>query len=332
MLQPSQTLSSSPSVRATPSSWSQLSAVTGALLWVALPFFSTGGPTFASLEHGFLFVPWVASPLAFLLLENLLHTPSRCLTAARALQPFAATGVVASFFAEKGPSAAVLTAGWLVMALWVAIGGLPRAVKQTGDTLAKANLIAAHIFLPIGAVWLVMSRLGVGPSHFSTTAVMLATLHFHFSGFTLQLLVTATGRALTCPWLRAMHRVLSVGAVAGIPLIAAGNIASAPWVKFLGVGVMVAATVLLGLTTLALARRTHLSVPRVLLGASALSIVAAMLLAAVFGLGQWIQVQWISVSTMAATHGLLNAVGFTLCGLLAHLALSKHAAGATDKA
>jgi hypothetical protein len=47
------------------------------------------------------------------------------------------------------------------------------------------------------------------------------------------------------------------------------------------------------------------------------SLAAAMLLAAVYALGEFTANDWLSISTMVQTHGVLNAFGFVLCGLIA---------------
>jgi hypothetical protein len=42
-----------------------------------------------------------------------------------------------------------------------------------------------------------------------------------------------------------------------------------------------------------------------------------MALSAVYALGEFLRTGWLSIPEMARTHGLLNALGFVLCGLLA---------------
>ncbi|MFN0064326.1 MAG: YndJ family transporter [Myxococcaceae bacterium] len=301
------------------------SALGGGTLWLVTPFLPLPGPGFASLEHGFLFMPLVASPLGLALMAQLLESNGRrrprLLRAAQQLQPAAALLTLVSFWLPTGPAAGTLTLGWLAMAVLVAISGLPSAMREAGGRLANLNLLVAPLFLPVGAVWLLLSRLGMGPRHFAATTVLLAALHFHFSGFTLQLLLTATRRALSCRRLLALNRISSVGAVAGIPLIAVGNLASSPNVKLLGVTAMVLATVLLGVTLNALAHRTPERTPRTLLRIAAVSIASAMLLAAVYGVGERTGAGFIGLSSMTLVHGLLNGVGFTLPALLGFLSL-----------
>ncbi len=124
-------------------------------------------------------------------------------------------------------------------------------------------------------------------------------------------------------WLSVLHRALAIGAAAGIPLIAAGNIGHSPVLKFLGVCAMVASTIALAITSTALAWRVPNQTARRLLLLSAASVSAGMLLAGVYGIGELTGRGWIGIPRMVAIHGLLNALGFTLLGLLGHLHLRR---------
>ncbi|HEU4382376.1 MAG TPA: YndJ family transporter [Anaeromyxobacteraceae bacterium] len=313
--------------------WSLVSPTLGAAAWLAVPGLPVGRPpAFASIEHVFLLAPLVAAPLALDLLAVLLGgggPAPRLQQAARLGQPAAAAMVLASFLLPRGPAAGGLAAGWLLLAGLVAAGGGRIARLGAGVNLSNASLLVAHLFLPVGAAWLLLSRLGVGPSSLAPATVFYAALHFHFSGFTLQILVGATGRLLpaSCPRLGALHRLLAVGAVAGIPLIAAGNIAPSSVLKAVGVGCMVLSAMALAVTSTAVALQSRSRAARGLLLASAASISAGMAVAGIYGLGELTGSVWIGISRMVQIHGLVNALGFTLCGLTAHLRLGRDPRG-----
>lgn len=310
------------------SRWSIGSAMMGCFLWVVGPLVPLGAPpTFASIEHVFLFMPLVAAPLAFLLLQAQLQSESRTshvphLLAQRA-QPFAAAMVLASFFLPSGRLAGALAVGWSAVAVMVAVGGTPRAVRLRGGHRANVSLLAAHIFLPIGAAWLLLSRLVIAPRELGAMTVLLAALHFHFSGFTLQILIAAAGFKMPhrATWLHALHRALAVCAAAGIPMIAAGNIGHSPILKFMGVTAMVVSTVALAVTSTSVALTASDRAARLMLLLSAASIALGMFLAGVYGFGELTGRGWIGVPRMVEIHGALNAIGFTLFGLLGHLRL-----------
>lgn len=308
--------------------WAIMSGALGALLWLAVPVLPVGSPpSFGSIEHVFVSMPLVAAPLAILLLSTMLRadgvTEPGPRAVAQRLQPVAAAMVVASFLLPRGPLAGGLTAGWLVMTILLAAGGVRTLKFGAGAQLSNVSLLAAHLFLPIGAGWLLLSRLGVGPRNFAPLTVFLAALHFHFSGFTLQILIAATGRRLqsVSPRLCALHRCLASGAIAGIPLIAAGNIASSPALKFVGVATMVLSSLGLAATSTAVGLDARSRAPRRFLLVSAASIVGAMVLAGAYGVGELTGAAWIGIPRMVTTHGLLNAAGFTVCGLIGHLLL-----------
>ena len=300
-------------------------AAAGAVGWFSTPWLPVGSPpSFGSIEHVFLSMPLVAAPLALLLLRELVEPPERPVRLYRAamrIQPVAALMVLASFLIAKGHLAGVLILGWLVMSLLIAMGGARLARRSKRPRRANPTLIAAHVFLPVGAVWLLFSRLGVRPLHYSALTVLLAALHFHFSGFTLQVLVAATGRALrdSASRLRTAHRWIAIGTIAGIPLIAAGNALSSPGVKVVGVAPMVLAVSGIAATTAIVALRSSSPIVRGLLLVSACSIATGMAVAGVYGAGEFAGQAWIGIPTMVKIHGFLDALGFTVCGLAAHL-------------
>ncbi|HEX9402697.1 MAG TPA: YndJ family transporter [Anaeromyxobacter sp.] len=306
------------------------SAGVGAAAWVAAPWLPAGTPPAAgSLDHLFLFMPLVAAPLALDLLTTAWGddggAPSPLLGFARVLQPAAAALVLSSFCAPKGLAAGMLTTPWLVMALIAAAGGVTDAWRRRGFRDFEVSLVAAQVFLPIGAAWLVLWRLGIAPRHFSPLTVSLAALHFHFNGFTSQVLIGATGRRLSraSSRLLALHRFVTVAAIAGLPLLAAGKAIPAPALRITGVGAIALGFIGLCVTSAAVAVAAQSALTRHLLLASAASAAAAVGLACAYGVGELAGRDWIGIGRMVATHGLLMSLGFTLCGLIGHLRLRR---------
>ncbi len=320
------TLAQDPTSSAGLPRWSFASALFGGIVWLVTPALPVAkAPPFGSLEHVFVFFPLVAAPLALALLARMLDSSlgstSIVYRTAQRVQPIAAAMIVASFLLGKGPRAAVLTVAWLIMAIMIAVAGLPSVKRSHRPLLSSASLTAAMVFLPIGAVWLFLSRLGVGPANFAPITVLLAAVHFHFSGFTLQVLIAATARDLVggSPRLAATHRGVAVGAIASIPLIALGNVLAAPGLKFVGVSAMVVSVLFLAGASTKLALASRASIRKTLLLVAAASVTVGMLAAMTYGIGELTGANWIGVNRMAAFHGLLNAVGFTFAGLLAHV-------------
>ena len=231
--------------------------------------------------------------------------------------PFVAgAGLVAagSLLLDEGLLAAALTIPWLVTA---AIGALRHAVPVD----ARAWIRAAPAILPFayavaGAGWLLVSRYGGRPLDFGDTIVELTAIHFHYAGLVAPLLVLSLVR-----WLRldgksgTAARASLVAVLAATPLTAAG-ITFEP-----ALGAAGAVAFACGLTTASLLTLTRVlpkvrRTSRVLLGISSASVIASMALAVAYAFGQWLGTPSPSLQVMANTHGVLNAVGFALAGVL----------------
>ena len=303
------------------------SAVIGGTAWLALPLLVGGTrPAAGSIEHLFLLMPLVAAPLALALVSELRSEDGDALLRlARSLQPAAAALLLVSFMLPTGKTAGILSLPWLGMALAVAASGVTQVARRRCPGSIAASLIGAQSFLAIGAVWLLLWRLGTGPRSFSPLMVSLAALHFHFNGFTAQVLIAATGRRVTAAstWLRTLHRVVTAAAIGGLPLLALGKALFLPVVRMAGVAAMTVALIGLAVTTIAVAMAARSAVTRALLVVSAASGAAAVGLASAFGAGEFVHREWISVGTMLGVHGALMALGFTLCGIAGHLRLQR---------
>jgi hypothetical protein len=306
------------------------SAVVGCAAWIAVPWLPSPEPLpVASIDHLFLLMPLAAAPLALTLLAKLQGedgaAPPPLLQLARRLQPAAAALLLVSFVLPRGTAAGLLAAPWLGLALMVTASGVSHAVRRRGVRSPVASLVAAQVFLPVGAAWLLLWRLGTGPRGLSPVTVSLAALHFHFNGFSSQLLIGATGRRLTrAPaWLHLLHRFATVASIGGLPLLAVGKAMSLPVPRILGAGAIALALVGLAAAMTAVAMGARSALTRSLLVASAASGAAAAALAGAFGAGELAGREWIGIGTMVAAHGVLMSLGFTLCGLIGLLRLQR---------
>jgi hypothetical protein len=171
---------------------------------------------------------------------------------------------------------------------------------------------AGALMLPIGGVWLVVSRLGIGAFGFEEPIILLTAVHFHYAAYATLVLVGCVGRAAGDG--RAF-RVIAGGAVAGPPLLAAG-ITFSPLLEVAAAVVVALAVSGLGLLTLV---RIVPRVPRaagLLLGLSSVSAFGGMALAVAYAVGELTRHPVVSLGQMARIHGPLNALGFVLTGLV----------------
>jgi hypothetical protein len=147
--------------------------------------------------------------------------------------------------------------------------------------------------------------------------VLLTAVHFHFAGFAAPLLAFAVRDALK--WrsgdAHGLATTALLGTVCAPAVIAAGFVFSRP-VQFAGVLLSGASLILVSALAWQ-ARHAVVERPaRVLVMISACSAVPAMALAAFYAAGEVQGELYVSVPGMALWHGLLNGVGFVLCGLL----------------
>jgi hypothetical protein len=235
------------------------------------------------------------------------------------VQPIAAVVTIASFFWEKGLLSASLSAAWLIFSGLIALFGLTRLVARGVLPVQEASVDAGLLYLSVAGVWLVIYRLGMQPLDYGETIILLTVVHFHFAGFAAPIIAGMVGRHLagtTDPPARVFSLAV-VSLVAAMPLVAAG-ITFSPWLGLIGTLLLSAGLVTLALLTL---RRVLPAIPslsaRFLLLFAAFSSCTAMALACLYAYSIVARVLILRIPTMAMTHGLLNAFGFTACSLLA---------------
>jgi hypothetical protein len=233
---------------------------------------------------------------------------------ARKLQPAAAILTTVSFFLPTGVAAAALAAPWAILNGLVALGGLMTLKDAFKGGIPSLLILAAMMFPPVGGIHLVSSRLGHPLAGFPEPIVILTAVHFHYTGFAAPILASLTCR--TGP-LTALAKTAGIGLVGGTPLLAAGFLFF-PRLKPVAVGILVISILLAAVTQIAAMSKLERGRSRILLLLSSLAVVAGMILAAVFEHGVYTGRAWISIPRMAWSHGLLNGIGFSLCGLLAY--------------
>lgn len=263
--------------------------------------------------HGaMIFGVLVVVPMA-LVLSNRLQGRSRIPTW---MTLGAAGSAAASFFVATGAPSAAMCLPW--MAVCAAAGfeklGSPRTL------VARFVFLLPHGYLVFGAGWLVVSRFGARPLEFSSAIVELTAVHFHYAGFVAPVIIAITrdhqargrGLLLTALWL----------ALVASPLTAIGFVYSAE------VGAAGAITFTLGLfiwsiVTIAAVLPALAGGARFLLGFAAATVLVTMSLAVVYSVGVSVGEAWITIPAMARTHGVLNALGFTFCGVAAWLLVTR---------
>jgi hypothetical protein len=270
----------------------------------------------------------VIVPLGLALIGSALGSRSPLFAAAIVLQPFAALAVVGSAFVDPGFVAAGLALMWLVTSGLIGLEGLVgfyRLLRSDRRSIADLSIIAGMIYLPVGSVWLIMSRLGIQPLDFGDTIVLLTAVHFHFAGFAAPLLAGLTGRYLSeRTGVRTFYVFAAISVIVGTPLVAAGITAS-PLIALVGALVISLGLICLSfLNVIWIVPRFSSPLPKLLLIISSLASVPAMLLAVAYAYSIVFHKLIVDIPQMAMTHGVANAFGFALCGLVAWVLMVRH--------
>jgi len=298
------------------------SALLGALVWAIVLFIRTSPQAETELIDKILLLGvLVIVPLGLSLVRRSMRNeePPLLYRLAVMAQPVGAVAVTISFFLEPGIKAALLAAAWMIVTALIALYGLWRFWLNPQQPVAEVSISIGLIYLAVGGGWLVMSRLGVQLLGFGDTIVLLTAVHFHFAGFAAPILTGLAGRNLVDPH-RNAHLLLGGAAVAvtvGTPLVAAG-ITVSPVLALAGTLVISLGLALLALLVLVWIVSSVSSVPaRILLVIASVSSLSAMVLASLYAYSIFSKTLIIDIPQMAMSHGILNAFGFSLCGLLA---------------
>src|SRR5579864_4641673 len=183
---------------------------------------------------------------------------------------------------------------------------------------ARATLAVAKIDLAVGGVWLVASRFGVRPMGIQEPIGLLTGVHFHFAGFATATIAAATllsaQKRRQKLWLK---RVVAL--VVGLPYLVAAGFVISPALK-MGAGLMFSASVaVLALFLRDCGKRAHDPTARVLLQAASAAVFAGMVLSSTYAVADLLGSDVLTIPQMARTHGILNALGFCMLGLLGWL-------------
>lgn len=262
----------------------------------------------------------VIVPLALSVIDVTDERARRLVRFARISQPVGAVAVMVSFLMPVGALAGAISAVWLIPC---GVAGLASLANLIGTrSLRPAVLVpsAALGYLAIGALALVAFRFGWRPLGFSAVVVELTAVHYHFAGLGATAIAWNALRAAG-GGRRRPAAIAAVVVVIATPMVAFGITAAqvgsqgAHVLEFVGALMFFASLPVVGALSFGAARRAGRALPTVLQGLALASVVVSMTLAVVYASGQAFGAPAPGISTMARSHGLLNAFGFDLAGL-----------------
>ncbi|MEU3560974.1 YndJ family protein [Kitasatospora sp. NPDC006786] len=251
------------------------------------------------------------------------------LTRIRRLWPLAAVPGALSLWLPRGGPATGCALLYALGTLAVALHAPLRLARTRSLAPAEIAVLTALAAPSVAGVALVAERSGYPLFGFEPHILALTVPHFHYAGFTAALVAGLVCRAARPGSAAARCAALSVPA--GTLLVLAGYFLG-NWWQFAGAAVLTTGMWLVGLVTWRELRpRSGDPVTARLLAASSAVLALTMLLALWWALGRAAGLPHPTLTWMAATHGVGNALGFALCALLAwrRIAADRTAAGRT---
>jgi len=312
--------------------WAAVCATAGAAVWAGIAVLARIGiARLGAIELLFLFAPLVIVPLG-LELGRALGGGGRIYELARRLQPAGAAFAVVAMVVRPGRVSGFLAVAWFMVCLLVAGGGLGKLLRELSKDAGggpfdyssgqvRATLVAmgvAGVDLAVGGAWLVASRLGMRPMGIQEPIGLLTVVHFHFAGFATAMIGAAMlrfaerrGKTLWLPVLVLM--------VVGLPFVVAAGFVIAPALKMAAAILFSVSVAGLAICLRAFGRRVEDATARFLLQVAAGAVFAGMVLSGIYAIAGYLGSDVLTIPQMARTHGILNAVGFCLPGLLGWL-------------
>jgi len=286
----------------------------GAAVWLALALASFAPRVHLGIiEVLFLLGPWMVVPLGADLARGAGVPKS---SAVRDGMLFTAASLTTvSFFLDNRTVAAWFASAWVLVCAGFAGDGLRRFVNAGRKSFTQFCFAAGEAYLLVGGVWLVASRAGLQLWAFREPIVLLTAVHFHFAGFASAVLAGLTyERFRESKWKAALQPALP--AVVCGPAILGLAFMLGPKVKLFAALLIALGQFGLagGMVRAGMAARN--AGGRWLLFVAGGSVAAGMILAVVWAIGEYPLEAFVNIRQMAEFHGVLNAVGFVVCGLL----------------
>ncbi|MEU2109427.1 YndJ family protein [Streptomyces sp. NPDC019507] len=226
------------------------------------------------------------------------------------LRPPLALPGAASPWLPRGPLATALASAHALAAFALALHAPARLRRTRSLAPAELAVLTALVSPAVAGVALVAER--AGRELLGLLEILALTVpHFHFAGFAAALVAGLVCRSAGGP----ADRFAAVSVPAGTLLVVAGYF-TGDWLELAGTVVLTAGMWAVALLTWRDVRKGRAErLIRKLFGVSAAVLVATMLLALSRALGEATGLPHPDLTWMAATHGLGNALGFTLCSL-----------------
>jgi hypothetical protein len=293
----------------------------GAAVWLTLALASFAPRVHLGIiEVLFLLGPWIVVPLGADLVRGARDSKSSAILD-WALGAAALLTTV-SFFLDNRTVAAWFASSWLLVCAGFAGDGLRRLVTSGTKSFTQFCFAAGAGYLLVAGTWLTASRAGASFFGFREPIVLLTAVHFHFAGFASAVLAGLVDKAFVGHKGHPMFRAALLAVLLGPGILGLAFL--------VGPKVKLVAALLIALGQLGLAGgmvRAGMAAKkgrgRWLLFVASASVTAGMMLAAIWAIGEYPLQAFVNIRQMAEFHGVLNAIGFVVCGLLGWTLVSR---------
>jgi hypothetical protein len=228
----------------------------------------------------------------------------------------AAVGAAVSFVLPRGPAASVCVMPFVVVTTFAAFSRVRDGGAVRLWTAEHVLGVLASAYAGVAAGSLVVSRLGWTPFGISEPIVELTAAHYTYAGAAGVTLVVAARRRAPSGW-RRFSDMAALLVAAAPPVVALGFFTVAALPQVGGAVLLTGGVWATAVLQLREARRLSRGTSRFLLCVSSVAVVASMVLAVDWAAAEHWPLPALSIPDMARTHGIANAFGFVLCGLLA---------------
>lgn len=278
------------------------------------------GIDFTILESVLIFVVVALTPLAVLIaLRRMGPLIPLTVNVASRWERFGAALAIGSLLSSPGPSAAALSAGWLVTVILLAWHAIRQTLADQTRRPENICLAVAYSYLAIGAMFFVASRAGATPFGLREPIVLLAAVHYAGAGW-----AALSTIALVAGWLHAVDSrlrwptlALAIPGTISPTVIGFAMSRASLRLEIAAAVPMEAAYMLLALVM------AFVIVPRItprsaktLIAVSSASLAGAIAIALLYTVTRMLGHPLLSIQAMVATHGVLQVLGFVFLGLI----------------
>jgi hypothetical protein len=223
------------------------------------------------------------------------------------LYPFAAFGAMLSLLFDQW----IYSLLWFVFTGIVALYGLIRLAERGYRPIEETSIDMGMIYLFLGGFWLFSYVADLKVMYFPKFIILLTAIHFHYSAFIIPIFIGFLGRKTVSN--RTLYSATTLVVIISPMLIAIG-IAYSRMIEFLAVLIYVVAMYLYGVFVFKTTFQRKIA--KILVSFSATILILTISFSLIYAYGRVEETVTISFNRMIFIHGVVNAVGVILPGLI----------------